>query len=91
MHWLLLLMILADASAQPAVVISSVNPSQGSLVGGTRMHIKGTGFSNNMGGLCWLASLALLRSRAIDAVLRCCRFANGYDRRHISMRRDSSP
>ncbi len=30
------------------VVITSVEPSRGSLAGGTRMHIKGRGFSENL-------------------------------------------
>jgi hypothetical protein len=47
---LVLLAFLGPACSQP-VEITSVNPSAGSLAGGTRMHIRGSGFSNNMGGL----------------------------------------
>jgi len=47
-----LLLAVVPQSARPQPVeISSVNPSVGSLAGGTRMHIRGTGFSNNMGGI----------------------------------------
>ncbi len=45
-----LLAFLAPACTQP-VEITSVGPSEGSLAGGTRIHIRGSGFSNNMGGL----------------------------------------
>jgi hypothetical protein len=68
---LVLFVNLAGALAQPAVVISSVNPSRGSLVGGTRMHIRGTGFSNNMGGLCCACLLFLLICAAAK-LTRCC-------------------
>ena len=46
----MLFLLLVCGDSQP-VHISSVNPSIGSLAGGTRMHIQGSGFSNNMGGL----------------------------------------
>ena len=39
----------ASAGSQP-VSITSVSPSRGSLAGGTRMVIRGEGFSTNTGG-----------------------------------------
>lgn len=35
------------------VTITAVTPSRGSLAGGTRLMIRGSGFSNNVGGGCY--------------------------------------
>jgi hypothetical protein len=37
-------------NAEAVVIINAVNPSRGSLAGGTRMIIRGSGFSANTGG-----------------------------------------
>lgn len=63
-----LLAFLAPACSQP-VEITSVGPSAGSLAGGTRMHIRGSGFSNNMGGLHIHPSLCLPASVSVSRLL----------------------
>ena len=54
-----LLVSLALTPATAAVTITSVTPSRGSLAGGTRLMIKGSGFSNNVGGDLLLLCLPL--------------------------------
>ena len=39
-----------NVMSQAVVIITAVNPSRGSLAGGTRMVIRGSGFSSNTGG-----------------------------------------
>jgi len=76
--YVLLLMSLLDRTCSQPVTITSVGPSRGSLAGGTRMHIRGSGFSNNMGGLrpilCLPPSVcvrACARARVRASVPRC--------------------
>ena len=47
---LLLLAVVAAPQSTDGVTISSVLPNRGSMAGGTRLHIKGAGFSTNTGG-----------------------------------------
>ena len=54
-----LLVSLALTPATAAVTITSVTPSRGSLADGTRLMIKGSGFSNNVGGDLLLLCLPL--------------------------------
>ncbi len=56
MHSFALCLILIVSSFQiqdvfAAVIITAVNPSRGSMAGGTRMVIRGSGFSTNTGGI----------------------------------------
>jgi hypothetical protein len=51
--WLLFVFIISVhiKDSYTMVIITAVNPSRGSLAGGTRMVIRGSGFSTNTGGI----------------------------------------
>jgi hypothetical protein len=50
MRWLPLVVLLCMLPAHRTVTITEVHPTRGSTAGGTRLHIRGTGFSTNTGG-----------------------------------------